>query len=335
MTKLFIPPGIHTIVLFPKSKPTLSHAFYCAHTAGKLQVSTAKLEFWTTIPESKTAQELEANGMLLIDLGGMFDHHRVNKERDTREECVSTLIAKHLGVDTVPALRKLLAWAKRDDLEGKGTISDDPLDRAFGLSGIIMNLNRALGQEPERVLDLVLPLIHYHVVEEKKRSEEMPKEWEELLATGRAMKLKLTQGPAELKGVYLETDNTAMAGFLRGVKRFDLIVQRWSTGHTNILTQQMRSIDLRPLIESIRQREATKLGITLSGDRERFCASGAIPEVPYWFYDDAANTLQNGGVNPGHTQPTRLSKDEILAIVQETIPRGVIGSLKRQKAAGR
>lgn len=328
------PIPVHAIAIFPKIQADTAVAVFLLRTFGEKLfpgISSAPVTFMTAPPQDQSVEEIERNGTLLVDLGGMFDHHRSNQASGKREDCVSTLIAKYLGIDSHKALRKVLAWAIRDDLEGKGTVSDDPLDRAFGLSGIIMNLNRALNETPQKILDLVLPLIHYHVLEEVKRAEEMPREWEQLQASGKGVQFNLKQGPGDLKCCALETDNIALPGFLRAAKRMDLIVQRRSTGHTNVLTRQERSIDLRPVISALRVAEAAKKGVTIPTDQTVLRAAGKCPGVEEWYYDDAANTLQNGGVNPGDIPATRLSMDEVLAIVKAAIPNGQIGSLKRLK----
>lgn len=328
------PLPVHTIAIFSKIQADTAVAVYLLKTFGAKAfpgIENATVVFWTAPPQDQPIAELEKAGTLLVDLGGMFDHHLANQASGKREDCVSTLIAKHLELASHPALRKLLAWAKRDDLEGKGTISDDPLDRAFGLSGIIMNLNRALNETPQKILDLVLPLIHYHVLEEVKRAEELPREWEQMQQNGKGEIFKMKQGPGDLKCAVLETDNIALAGFLRAAKRMDLIVQRRSTGHTNVLTRQERSLDLRQVIAALRIAEAAKKGVEISTEPAKLQAPGKLEGIEEWYYDDAANTLQNGGVNPGDIPATRLSKEEILAIVKSEIPKGVIGSLKRLK----
>lgn len=325
---------VHTIAIFPKIQADTAVAVYLLKTFGASAfpgIDRADVAFMAAPPADKSPEELERNGTLLVDLGGMFDHHRANMESGTRTECVSTLIAKHLGIADRQALRKILTWAKRDDLEGKGTVSEDSIDRAFGLSGIIMNLNRALGDQPGRALDYVLPLLHYHVVEETKRAEELPREWEALQQNGKGRTFKLRQGSADLKCVAIETENTALPGFLRAAKRMDLIVQRRASGHTNVLTQQVRSIDLRPVIAALRAAEAAKRGLELGTDRAALERPGKLEPVELWYYDDAANTIQNGGVSPGDIPATALSLDEVLDIVRESIPKGIIGALKRRK----
>jgi len=126
---------------------------------------------WSSGPRPSPARrpaQYEQEGTLLIDhAGSRFDHHRDDHGRKT--ECASSLVAKALGVTDKPELKKLLAWAKRDDLEGKGTISSDPLDRAFGLSGIIMTLNRTHADNPQNILDFVYAIFEAHFHDEWRR----------------------------------------------------------------------------------------------------------------------------------------------------------------------
>lgn len=331
------PIPVEAVVIFPKIQADTCVALYILARFGKEAfpgIDVAPVLFWSSLPEGKNPDQLLAEEHILtIDLGGgLFDHHMANAASGKREDCASTLIAKYLGIDQNNALKKCLAWAKRDDLEGKGTISDDPLDRAFGLSGLMMNLNRAFPDDPKRTLDYILPLIHFHVLEETKRSEELPLEWQTLLDTGKAKQFDLKQGNADLKCAYLETDNIALAGFLRAAKRMDLVVQRRaSSGHTNIITRQLRSIDLRPTVEALRKEEAKRKTPPIPFDRVVFQSTGRIEGLDEWYYDDAANTIQNGGVNPGTTPATSMSGEEVLEIVKRTIPYGIIGALKRKK----
>ncbi|MFA6429281.1 MAG: hypothetical protein WCV84_02165 [Patescibacteria group bacterium] len=329
-----MPTPIHTIALFPKIQADTSAAIYILRSFGEESfpgISSAEIVFWTAIPDGKTAEQVEREGVLTVDLGGMFDHHLANKTSGKRTECASTIIARALGVEDHPALKKLLTWAKRDDLEGKGTISADPLDRAFGLSGIIMNLNREFRDDPRQALDIVMTILAVHVREEFRRQIELPQEWEQLEQQGKAECFALQQGSAELNAAIVESDNSALAGFLRAAKKIDLVIQRRTTNHTNIITQQLRSIDLQPVIAALRVAEADKKGVQLSASKEELMGSGRLDPIDEWYYDDAANTIQNGGVQPQGVTPTRLSKDEVIAIVKDAIPLGRIGSLKRQR----
>jgi len=337
VTRHPLPVTVHTVAMFPKIQADTAAAFFILKTFGEKAfpgVSQAKVVFWTALPEGKTAQQLETEGYLTIDLGGMFDHHLANEKLGKRQECVSGLIARYLNVENDVTLKKLLTWAKRDDLEGKGTVSPDPLDRAFGLSGIIMNANREYADDPRKTLDLITQIINLHVREEHRRQVELPQELAKLEQQGRVKTFAVRQGSADLQAVFVETDNVSLAGFLRAAKKMDLIIQRRSTGHTNFITQQMRSIDLRPLVAVLRLAEAEKKGVKLDADEAVLMSAGRLAGIEEWYYDDAANSIQNGGVNPQGVTPTALNPQEIISITKDAIPLGTIGSLKRQKEQG-
>lgn len=325
---------IHTIAIFPKIQVDTLVSIYLLKTFGEEAfpgVKDAKVVFMSKAPEGQSPDEIEKEGMLLVDLGGMFDHHRTNTQSGKRQDCAATLIAKYLGIGGQKYLEKLLQWAKRDDLEGKGTLSEDGIDRAFGLSGVISTLNRVNKETPEKTVELILPLIAAHVDDQRHRAEGLPKLYEELEAAGKVTRWKLKQGSAEIKAVAVECHDIGMAGWLKAVKRMDLVVQRAPTGHTNIITRQERSIDLRPVIEKLRVEEATARGIPLPVSGEVLQSVGKIEVVPMWYYDDAANTLQNGGIEPGDISPTKLSFEKIIDVITQTIPHGIIGALKRRK----
>ncbi len=329
------PLPIHTIALFPRIQADTAVAAYLLKTFGERLypgIARASFAFFSVLPAGKTAEDMEREGTLLVDLGGRYDHHRSNLEQGRRVDCVATLIARDLGLDAHPAFKKLLAWATRDDLEGKGTVSADPLDRAFGLSAAIMSLNRYYDGHPEKVLAVVLPILRAHVQQEYERTVELPAAWEQAQKDGKAQTLSLKQGAAELRVAVVESDNTALPGYLRAAQKFDVVVIRRSTGHTNVLTNQIRSVDLRPVVRLVRTAEAKARGL------DGFAATDAVGRqdgLPMWFYDDAANTFQNGGATPGDVESTVLDLPALVALVRDGVTRGRIGSLKRQKEQGK
>lgn len=325
---------VHTIAIYPKIQADTAAAVYILKSFGQAAfpgIERASIVFCSHLPEGETPASLEAAGTLMIDLGGRFDHHHYNAEHANAPECVSGLVAAALNVDAHPALKKLLAWAKRDDLQGKGTISPDPLDRAFGLSGIIMNFNREYRDQLDRALAIIVEIIAIHVREEHRRQIELPQEWEQLLATGKGRVFEARQGSAILKCAVIESGNTALPGFLRAAQKMDLIVQRAPTGHTNLITQQLRSLDLQPVVSELRRREAEKQGLTV--DPASLGLVGRHPQLAEWYYDNAANTVQNGGIDPQNIPATKLPLEEIIEVIKRMLPRGIIGQLKREKEA--
>lgn len=331
-----VPRPVKKVIMYPKIQPDTVTGLYLLQSFGETLfpgIRQAPIEFWLTIPKDQDSKTLESEGVLLLDIGhGLFDHHAANEKLGKRIECLTTLIAQYLNIETHPALKKILAWTRRNDIEGIGTMSEDPLDRAFSLPNLMMLLNREYSTQPERVLKISLELIAVHVRSEFHRMVGLPNEWDRLQREGKLLQFEAIQGPAELLGVALDSDDIGFASFIRSVKKKDIVVQRRTTGHTNIITKQVRSLDLRPVVAALRIAEAKKKNVEISSNREELQKPGRIPQIEEWYYDDAANTIQNGGAFPQGMTPTRLSPEEIIAILKQTLPGGRIGWLKQSRA---
>ena len=275
-------------------------------------INNAPVVFWSELPEGRDTDELEEEGYILIDLGGSkFDHHNLGP--DNKSFSASHLIAQYLGIEDRPEIQKLLEFARRDDLEGKGTISSDSIDRAFGFSGLLMSLNKNLSGNPKRILEIVLPFLQSHYLEEYRRHEILPEEYAQLLRDGRIKEFKATHFSNQLKVIYIESDNAAMAGYLRSrAVGADLVIQRSASGHVNFVSNQQSKLRIHKLAREVKLLEASKQDLLLLVDSmEELEKPGRTEGLPHWFYDARAITLQNGGVNPGDIPPTKLNYAEI------------------------
>lgn len=323
------PRPIHTIVIYPRPHADTICAIWLLRTFGEQHfpgVGAATIDYWNQVPAGKSADDWEAEGTLLIDLGGgKFDHH--HDTHDAKSDCASTLIAKYLGLDQDPALKKLLAYVKRDDLEGRGTVSKDTIDRAFGLSAIIMNFNRDYPEYPDFVIDTVSRIYHAHYHEEYKRKVLMPQEWQDLQRVGKATRFNVMTAQRPLHVVMIETDSKAMIGFLRAVKsvQADVVVQKTSSGHVNIVTRQVAPrLDLRATIAVIRREEVAAKQMSLGNvPQETWEKPARMSGVEEWYFDTAANTLQNGGADTSGITPTRLSLIKLHDVLQKTLPQSL------------
>lgn len=315
----------HTIVLPVAPQPDTLAAIFILKKFGEEKypgIKEAKIESWSMMPQGKTPESLETDGVLLIDLGGgRFDHHP-QKDKTT----ASRLVAEDLGVAESPALAKLLEYARRDDMFGRGTISDDPIDRAFGLSALIYHLNRSLKNNPGRVVEIILPLLIGHYNEEVRRTEELPKEFEEKQKAGAVEVFEVKQRDKKLNVIAIESDNPSLPGYLRSREggKFDVVVQRTSGKYVNILTRPTKRIDLRSLAVLMRTHEATKKGIELEASIYELARPGRHPRIKEWYYDRATNSLQNGGLNPREVPPTNLSWEEIKKIIHLGLAETII-----------
>lgn len=276
-------------------------------------VESASVGVLSDLPKGETPDSLEQRGYFLIDVGGSrFDHHG-------KGTTASQLIAEDLGIEKNPALTKLLSYAERDDKYGRGTISQDPLDKAFGLSGLIAVLNKALPTEPEKVVDYVIPLLKAHYVEEKKRTGDLPKEFEERLQNGSAELLRVRHKGKNIRLAALESDSPSMTGWLRSAEgvRADVVVQKTSAGYVNLTTRPLKKIDLRWTAALLRKEEADTRKRSLKLTLRDFMQSGRIEEIPEWYYDRATNSILNGGIIPKGVSPTAVSFEMIKELAKE------------------
>lgn len=284
-------------------------------------IKEAMVELWDKTPDGKTADELENEGIICVDMGGgKFDHHHDDHETK-KTDCASTMIARYLGVDDMPALKKILTFVKRDDLEGRGIVSKDLIDRAFGLPALILNLSKAYPDHPEYVIDIVVRIFQAHYYEQYRRTVLMPAELQELKKSGKYNEFLIAVGLEKIKVACVETDSETMAGFLRAFSetQADIVVVKKTTGHINLITKDRKPrFDLRGIIREIRIKEAEKKGINLDITESELEKPGRLAEIPEWYYDTAANTLQNGGAASSESvERTQLTLGDIKVVLQD------------------
>lgn len=287
-------------------------------------VKDAHIDIWQELPAGDTVESLDKKGVLILDLAGSkFDHHGTDKN-------LAQVIAEDLEIDKDPALQKLLTYAQRDDKHGLGTVSTDILDKAFGLSGLVASLNKT-EDNPDKVVKIVLPLLDAHLTEEKRRTEELPKEFDEKLKQGKAEVFQVKQGKKDLKVVVLESDNLSMSGWLKSSSglRADVVCQKKSDGFTNILTKPLKMVDLRWLAAYLRKAESELRDIKLACSTFDLMKPGKIEEIPQWYYDRATNSVLNGGAAPKGILPTAIPLDTIVEILKEALTNEAPG---RQEA---
>lgn len=273
-------------------------------------IQTAKVEIRNALTPGDTFELLVKKGILALDVGGgPFDHHDTGKT-------ASQLVAKVLGIASNPELKQLIAYAVRDDTQGKGTLSRDPLDRAFGLSGLIAALNKQYVDDPDRIVSLVAPLLRAHLHMTRQHSVELPKDILHKKEIGEYVELSEEQGGTRLTIAFVTSEKPAMPGYLRAQsgKNVDVVVQKTeSSNHYAILTKQQRKVNLSKVMALIRLREAELIGIELN--EEELENLRALPQIPYWYYDPATNSLLNGGPHNRTIQESKIPWEEMLKIV--------------------
>lgn len=265
-------------------------------------------------------------GHLHIDVaGGELDHHGTNK-------CATELVAEKLAVVKNPELRNLIAYARRDDTKGQGTISKDQLDRAFGLSGLIAALNKKYTDDPNKVVDTVLPLLEAHYTNAYEHYVAIPQLVQTLTETGDFTSHILQSPLKNMPVAFTTSDNIGLAAYLRSNTggNHKVLVQRRTTGHVNILTKQDPKIDLSRLMAAIRLREL-QVANNDNCEEVTLYQTGIHPDVPNWYYDTATNSLLNGGVTPDAVSPTNIPWPEMQTIVQSFLPTCPLEQKMRNK----
>jgi len=277
-------------------------------------IEDASIDIWQQLPAGENGLSLDKKGVLLLDIGqGKFDHHN-------KGENLAHLVAKDLGILGNSAIAKLLAYAERDDKHGLGTVSTDVLDKAFGLSGLISALNKTI-DNPDKIVKTVLPILEAHLAEEKRRTQELPEEFEKKLKESKVEIFEVKQNKKNLKVVILESDNLSMAGWLKsaGGMKADLVCQRNSAGFTNILTKASKMVDLRWPAAYLRKAEAELRNIRLTCSTFEMMKEGKLSGISEWYYDRATNSVLNGGASPKGILPTIIPLDTITDILKESL----------------
>lgn len=281
------------------------------------EIDKAGVEIWNTLPNGESSENLFQNGYFILDIGGgKFDHHSQNK-------VLSQVIAEDLGIKNNPVLSKLLTYAERDDKYGKGTVSSDSIDRAFGLSGLIVNVNKSFPNNPQKVIEIILPLIKAHYKEEYRRLIELPEEFKQLQKGERIEVFEMKQKKKKIKVVIVRSDSLSLPGWLRsslGLKA-DVVTQILSTGYINILTRPLKRVDLRILAALLRMEEIKRKEDSLKLNFYELIKRGRISEVPEWYFDFSTNSILNGGISSEENPPTKISHKEIKAILERGLPQ--------------
>ena len=306
---------VRTITLPTRAQPDTLCAVYILKAFGEQRfpgVSSADIRISQILPDQTTFETELARGNLLLDQGGgVFDHHGKSGV------CLTDLVIQELGLAERKDLLKMNEFSRRDDLEGKGVISQDRLDKAFGLPGLLVNLNKEHTANPEKVFGIMLPIIEAHHKEEVRREYEMPNEIQKKKENGECVFFTATQKGQQLSCALILSDNVSLPGYLKSTHggAHDVVIQVNSLGNTVILTRPKKSINLSALALVIRLEESVLRMREFEPDFAKLLSPGTISEVPEWYYDTATNSLLNGSSGNKNIEPTKIPYARLQEIV--------------------
>jgi hypothetical protein len=193
---------VKTIQLPTRPQVDTLIAFFIISKFGNEQFqnfSNADIIINPLVPEGETFETLLDKEIFCLDVGkGPFDHHA------STEASLALIVAKYFKQENNPALSKLLELASRSE-QGKGTLSQDTLDKMFGFDGMIMTLNKTNQDNPKKVIDSMFPLVEAHYDETYKRSVIYPENLKSFLINSTAKDLILSLGGKKIKTCIIET----------------------------------------------------------------------------------------------------------------------------------
>ena len=243
------------------------------------------------IPGEVSRKSWEKEGSILIDLGGgIFDHHK-------DDSFSSFLVAKYLGIENKPELKAILKYLEEDDNFG--------LHNKFGDLAHIIKMMYKQNIDVQKIFSFVssaLDAMIYFDDESKKEFEAKSKIY------------KIKRGKNKIKIAIIESDNQNISRYALQNERMGVVVQKRSSGHIMIFTNNIYKIDLRDIIGAIRKKELEILGKT-DIDIKTLKREGKHPEIQHWYYHKALNALLNGSDALADTPPTIIPLDEIVKIV--------------------
>lgn len=268
---------------------------------GKLKypgVEQARVEYWTggKSPDGRTAEEWEADGYLLIGIGGgRFDEHRNGQ---ASPECAATLVAKDLGIDTDPALAKILAFVHRIDTKG----GSQPFD-LFWLTKLAFQHfdSEEAFLWATRALDA-------------KYAEQL-EEQQAKLSLDQAKIYDLMVGSQPCRVVALKSDNKLAASLARaavdkGGLAASVVVAQRSSGHVQIFCDK-QNWHLEDVVRLLRAGERMVKGLAPL-DAATLVGEGKVPGAEEWHYLREGQMLLNGSLNHPDVAVTQLSFDEVI-----------------------
>jgi hypothetical protein len=265
-------------------------------------VSAAGFVYWEK-GEDPTAEEIsqfEKDGVLMIDVGGgIFDHHsRMNGSRET----VTTLVARALNIENNPELSALFGYVRADELEG--------LHNRYGdLVHLIKSMYKQ-GRESNQVVETTLKILHLIQNGQREWHIDVKRELGEKCKEVRVKRFK-----RKLKVCVIESDSLQVGNYAITVKNYSVVIQKRSTGHVMIQTNQHHNIDLREIIAAIRKRELEMNVYQKPIDVKRLKFEGKSMLVPNWFYHRSLNAFLNGSDALAQTEATKVPFADIIKFV--------------------
>ncbi len=215
-------------------------------------IAKARIEFLENggeLPEEKSADELEKEGIIYVDCGrGRFDHHPA---AEYPEDCAATLIAKYLEIDDNQTLETILRFVVNNDLKGQS----HPFDLAYTIK--LMHGHHT--SEPERIINWAIEALETKYHEQLLFFSSTREEYERKAEID---EVTITNGRL-LKVVTVVSDNENLSKYARFLGA-DVVIQKQSSGNVQIFTNQKHGLTLYDVAQMLRLEEAKAKSVTIT-----------------------------------------------------------------------
>lgn len=271
-------------------------------------ISTATVVFWGNggeTPDGRTAEDYEREGTLLIGVGGgRFDEHPAVNSKRKQDESATTLVAKAIGVDGEPALKKIFEYVTDEDLNGSS--------RPFDLAHLVKLLHKQYPDNPEKAMEWATAAL------EAKYREQM-QFWAAKEEYGRIAQVEEVPGPEgkSLRVASIVSDNVQMSEFARSNHGGNaaIVILKRSSGNVQIFTNKRFKLDLCDVVRMIRLAEQRAKGLILTSDWRELMAEGKVAGAEEWFYHLTGQMLLNGSLTATDVPPSQIALEDIRRIV--------------------
>ncbi len=309
------PIPIHTLVTH--HRPHLDELFAVwllrnfgeRHFPGVSKAKTVYVDAGTPTFLGQPADQLERDGCLMLGVGqGRFDEHRDGESGRQDCECCSTLVAKHLGIDTDPALEKLLRYVLNADSKGAG--------QPFDLVGVIQAAYADLSENRyELVYNWAAMAFRAKYSQAVKFLGPVADEFQQKAAI---RTVRLPDGTT-MDIAVIESDSVAMPSYAMSDRggQVAILVHRQSTGNVQIHPNPRHHISMEEVAVRLRQAEARANGFSLKGDWIDHASAGKIAGAEEWYFQNPPGRLMNGSLTTKNVPPTKLSLDQINDLVEQ------------------
>ncbi|MCK9351649.1 MAG: hypothetical protein WCT49_05650 [Candidatus Paceibacterota bacterium] len=281
-------------------------------------------------------EEYENNGQLLLGVGGGdFDEHATANNHGRKEgECGATLVARKLGVDKLPELKKILQYTLAADLNSFTQLYAPELE-SFRKSNPALFRKLAADIAMLRSVDpdTTVKLIHekhpddpwvaiewdFTAIEAK-----LAEQHEFHVVAPKAAKSACVENFSGITFNSVESDCPVIAKYLRSKEggQADVVVQKSpTTGQVQIFTNNQAKINTDAIAKLLRLLELKQAKKAIILSEEETVREGTLENVPEWYYFKNASMLFNGSRTAPNTPATQIPFNVIIMAIRFALLR--------------